>query len=134
MANKKRNTSLQAEASYLDLFYMTPSEINAKDIAALLQDIKDLTTELWDEMNVLELELSNRNTIDFEPVEASFNDPSDAAFIKNRGIRTIFAVHLNASDLNIVIPYFELIVNQCCGFFCADSADFTPVYAGSSKK
>lgn len=133
MANK--NSSYQkSEKKYTDLFYMTPSDVNAKDIADLFQDTKELSVQLWEEMNVLELELANQNSIDFEPMEPAFKDPSDSAFIKNRNIRTIFAINLCEADLNIMIPYFEQLVIRFSGFVCADSADFTPIYAGTTKR
>lgn len=134
MADKKTNSNKKEVISYLDLLYMTPSEVTAKEIAALLQETAGITTELWEAMNVLEIELSNKNTVDFEPLEVSFKDPSDASFVKNRNIKTIFAINLCESDLNTVISYFEKIVDHFSGFLCADSTDFNPVYVGSSKK
>ncbi len=119
---------------YLDLLYMTSSEINAKDIADLLKDRKEFSVELWEEMNVLELELSNQNTIDFEPVEVAFTNPSDAAFVKNRNIRTIFAVHLAEEDLETVKDIFEIIIRRFSGFLGTDSADFNPIHAGFAAK
>ncbi|HWT73717.1 MAG TPA: hypothetical protein VN258_03215 [Mobilitalea sp.] len=134
MANKKNNTSQKAVKTYVDLLYMTPSELHAKDIAAFFQNTIGLTVQLWEEMNVLELELSSENSIDFEPLPVNFKDPSDAAFVKNRGIKTIFTINLCEADLNNVIPYFEQLTDSFSGFICADTVDFTPVYAGSSKK
>jgi hypothetical protein len=134
MANKNKNISEKSVQNYVDLFYMTPAEIPAKDIAALLKDTKEVTVELWEDMNILELELTNKNTVDFEPLEVSFKDPSDVAFVKNRNIRTIFAIHLCEDDLKAVIPYFERIIETYSGFLCADSENFMPVYAGTSKK
>lgn len=133
MANKNLNNQKTVK-NYIDLLFMTPSEVTAKDIAALLQNSKGITLQLWEEMNVLELELPNGNSVDFESLDPGFKDPSDAAFVKNRNIRTIFAMNLCDSDLMTVTPYFDLIVEKFSGFVCADSADFTPVYSGSSKR
>lgn len=119
--------------TYLDLLYMTPNEVTAKEIATLLLDSNGLTIELWDAMNVLELNLSNQNSIDFEPLAVDFKDPSDASFIKNRNIKTIFAVNLCEEDIKIAVSYFELIIERFSGFLCTDSADFAPVYVGSSS-
>ncbi|MDD3172793.1 MAG: hypothetical protein PHF63_03905 [Herbinix sp.] len=134
MANKKNNSSNKPEKVFIDLLYMTSSEVSAKDIALLLQDTKEISVQLWEEMNVLELELANQNSVDFELLEATFKDPSDAAFIKNRNIKTIFSINLCKDDLDTVISYFEKIISTYSGFLCADSEDFTPVYAGTSKK
>lgn len=130
---KKFNDSNQA-TNYLDLLYMTPSVVNAKDIADFIKETNEITVDLWEEMNVLEIELRNHNTIDFEPVDMNFKDPSDAAFVKNRGIKTVFAVSLEEEDFAAVKACFEKIINKFSGFLCSDSADFNPVYAGSAAR
>lgn len=133
MASKGKVFDQKAVKIYLNLFYMTPSEVCAKDIAESFQAEKGLVIELWEAMNVLELVLSNQNSIDFEPVEASFRDPSDASFIENRHIKTIFGITLCDTDLTLAIPYFEQIVDKFGGFVCTDSDNFNPIYAGSAK-
>ncbi len=133
MANKN-NSNQNIVKNNIDLLYMSPLEVTAKDIAVLLQDTKDLTIQLWEEMNVLELELPNGNSIDFEALDPNFKDPSDASFVKNRNIRTIYALNLCDDDLKTATTYFDQIVAKFSGFVCADSDDFTPVYSGSSKR
>ena len=133
MANKGKAFAQKAKNNHLNLFYMTPNEVCTKDIAESFQADKGLVIELWDSMNVLELELSNHNTIDFEPIEASFRYPSDASFIKNRHIKTIFGVRLCDTDLTLAIPYFEQLVDKFGGFVCTDSDNFNPFLAGSAN-
>ncbi|MBH1941871.1 hypothetical protein I5677_13290 [Mobilitalea sibirica] len=135
MSKKKSNIEKKDSIKqYIDLLYMTPSQVSAKEIAALLSNYHDLKIELWDEMNVLELNLSNNNSVDFEPLNLPFHNPSDAAFAKNRNIQTVFAIGVEQNDLTNVLPYFEKIIEMYSGFICADSEDFQPVYAGSSDK
>lgn len=131
---KKKSNDSEPVENYLDLLYMTPSLVSAKDIADFLKETNEFMVDLWEEMNVLEIELSNHNTVDFEPVNINFKDPSDAAFVKNRGIKTVFAVNLVEADLAAVKVCFEKIINQFSGFLCTDSADFNPVYAGSAAR
>jgi hypothetical protein len=134
MGNKNKNYDQKPEIKTMELLYMTPSEIRAKDIADLLQDAKGITVELWEEMNVLELELSNQNSVDFEPLDTHFSNPSDAAFIKNRGIMTIFAVSVREEDFQELKAIFEVVVLQYNGFLCSDTEDFQPVHVGTSTK
>lgn len=134
MGNKNNRSNPVPETKYMDLLYMTPSEVTAKDIAEVFHDMKGVTVQLWEEMNVLELELAGQNSIDFEPLDPAFKDPSDAAFVKNRSIKTIFAINLCEADLKNAAPYFDQIVGRYSGFVCADSGDFNPVYAGTSKR
>lgn len=118
---------------YIDLLYMTSAEVTAKDIATLFKDEADLKIELWEEMNVLEIELSSGYSVDFEPLDVNFKDPSDAAFVKNRNIHTIFALELVEDDYELIKASLELVVNRYSGFICADSPDFKPVYIGTTK-
>lgn len=134
MAHKNKKPIKKDIKNYIDLLYMTPQVVNAKELAALFDNDKNISVQLWEEMNILELELPNENAVDFESLAISFKDPSDAAFVKNRNIQTIFAINLLEEDLNSVIPYFERIVEQYQGFICADSEDFNPVYAGTTKR
>ncbi len=134
MSGKKKGLPKQFTKQYIDLLYMTPGKITVKDIANLYGGTYGLTLELWEEMDVLELTLPNQNSVDFEPVDIDFKDPSDAAFVKNRGIQTIYAINLNKEDIPEATPYFEQLVEKYSGFVCEDSEDFTPVYVGSSKR
>lgn len=133
MARKSKVSNQKAKKNYLNLFYMTPNEVCAKDIAESFREDKGLVIELWEALNVIELQLSNHNSIDFEPVEASFRDPSDASFIKNRNIKTIFGITLCDTDLTSAIPYFEYLVDKFGGFVCTDSDNFNPFLTGSAK-
>ena len=135
MAGKNKKVPQKEVKSYIDLLYMTPLEITAKDISTQLNNTTGINNiEFWEEMNIIELELSNQNTVDFEPLAVSFKDPSDTAFVKNRNIQTIFAIHLCEEDLSTVNSLFESIVGKYSGFLCADTGDFLPVYVGSSSR
>ncbi len=133
MGKRKSDDGKKVIKKYIDLLFMTPSEVNAKEIAALLQE-SGLSTQLWEEMNVLEIELPNGNSVDFESIDPNFKDPSDASFIKNRNIKTIFAIIICEEDIKAVTPYFEQLVEKHSGFVCGDSADFQPVLSGSSAR
>ena len=132
MSKKNSSQTSKIVKEYFDLLYMTPSIVTAKDISELLKKENYIKVELWEDMNVLELELANNNSIDFEPLDINFKDPSDAAFVKNRNIKTIFSIQLSKDDLETMKPFFENIVSQFNGFICADSDDFKPVYVGKA--
>lgn len=134
MSDKKlKYDNNKSSKEFLDLFYMTPSAVEAKDIADLLKENTDLVVELWPEMNVLELELTNKNTVDFEPLSVDFKDPSDLSFVKNRKISTIFGINLAEEDLGKVRRLFEQIIERFSGFLCTDSSDFQPILMGSAE-
>lgn len=140
MANKKKNkyknnknnirskTELKPITKNMDLLYMTTAEIRAKDMANLFQENEKCKVELWDEMNVLELELPNTNYVDFESLEVNF---SDLALLENMNIQTAFAIRLKEEDYSTALPYFKQIQEAFGGFICADTEDFSPIYVGT---
>lgn len=129
MAKKKQNNKgTKIIKKYLELFYMTPQIVSAKDISLILKEVEHTQIELWEDMNVLELILSNGNSIDIEPIKTDFKNPSDMAFVKNRDIKTIFAVTVCEDDIEEVKDYFKVIKDKIDGFLCSDSEDFKPFY------
>lgn len=84
--------------------------------------------ELWEAMNILQIELADKRTVDFEPLGYSFKEPSDVYFIKNRNIKTIFAVTLEKGTVDLFKPVLKILLEEWNGFLCADSADFKPIY------
>lgn len=135
MAKKNKNQTKKEFKKYIDLLYMTPKQIGAKELSELLKENKEFSVQLWEEFNVLELEFNNENSVDIEIISTTqFKDPSDASFVKNRNIQTIFALKLCEEDLDVLVKYFEEVIAKFDGFLCADSDDFSPVYVGSSKK
>ncbi len=110
-----------------DWFYMSAAEVHAKTISDLLKANGYNEVELWEEMNILQIETPGNKCIDFEPVTYMWKDPADAAFIKERNVKTIFAVTVEES-LESFQPVLKLILSEWGGFFCADSSDFKPIY------
>jgi len=127
--NKKGNLNDSNKMAITDWFYMTPSEIDAKSIAQLMEAECKASVELWEGLNILQIELSNQVTIDFEPMTLNFKDSSDMEFINSQKVRTIFAVYITSGILEDEFKnILKVILNRWDGFLCADSQDFQPVY------
>jgi len=122
LENKSKNIVIT------DWFFMTPSEVTAKMISDLVKLQSNVQVDLWEEMNILQLEMSNKTTVDFEPTDINFKDPSDISFIKNRNIRTIFTVTIEDGALEELKVILKLFIAEWDGFLCADSDDFKPQY------
>ena len=131
--NKPKNPNNSKTKIITDWFYMTPSEINAKSIAQLIEAECHTPVDLWEEMNILQIELSNKVIVDFEPMSIDFKDELDMAFINNRNIKTIFAVYIASGILEDELKsILKVMFNQWNGFLCADSQDFKPIYSLTS--
>ena len=122
--NVQKNSKTQL---ITDWFYMSTADVHAKGISDLLKANGYNEVELWEEMNILQIETPGHKCIDFEPVTYIWKDTADAAFIKDRNIKTIFAVTVEES-LESFQPVLKLLLSEWGGFFCADSPDFKPLY------
>ena len=127
-SKKKIEEGTKKKSLQTDWFFMTPHEVHAKDIAQHLKTETNVLIELWEEMNILQIELPNKVTVDFEPMEG-FDDPSDLEFIRNRNIKTIFAVYISSG---VIEGELLIIIKGICsrwnGILCADTNDFQPVF------
>lgn len=111
----------------LNLFYMSPNNVMVKDLKEVI-DKGGKLVQIWEELRVLQIELPNGNTVDFESMKPEFKDPSDGAFIKNRNINSLYAVTVEEEDFNEVKSSLYKIIEELGGFFCTDSDDFKPIY------
>lgn len=128
MAKKKKEKIFTEKKKVMELLYMTTSEIKAVNIKEAVGQLGDITVEIWEDLNVVQLVLHNTDTVDFEPMELDFNEDSDKAFVKNRDIKTIFYVTVDEEDFDQIKSVFRGIIEKLGGFFCTDSNDFRPIY------
>lgn len=111
----------------LHLFYMAPVEVTVKQLSELMEADQDLSIEVWDALEIMEIERSNKNYIDFEPMDINFDHPDDKAFLEAHSIKTIYAITLNVEDKESMMKHFESMVEQFGGLVCTDSDDFQPM-------
>ena len=126
--SSSNNTQVVKKPAELELLYMSTSEITAKDVADFLKAESNIIVDLWEAMNIFEIELPNKATVDFEPVEMNFKNTSDTAFVKNREIKAIFSFYIEEEEFEQLKPYMEKLISKFGGFVCSDSEDFQPFY------
>jgi hypothetical protein len=131
-ANKKDNfkitNKIAKEQEILDWFYMSPKNINAKMISDIIIKRGSVEVELWEEMNILQINLKENKCIDFEPIAQPFKDQEDDNFVKEHNINTIFAVTIEESAFEPLQPIMKAVIEELDGFLCSDSKDFKPIF------
>lgn len=123
-----KNIKTEVRPVELELLYMSTSELDAKAVVEYFKAESNIVIDLWEAMNVFEIELPNKVTVDFEPVDINFKNTSDAAFVKNRNIKSIFSFYIEEQDFEVLKPYMESLVSKFGGFVCSDTEDFQPFY------
>lgn len=123
----KKNGKKEEAKKIYELFYMTPNTPTCGQIKDLLEGGSGVV-QYWEAMNILQIELPGGATVDFEPMQAEFKDPSDQSFLKNRKIATVFAVTVEEAGFEAAKGYFAKLIGEYEGFFCTDSENFQPIY------
>ena len=108
-----------------DWFYMNAKETPLRCLYDVLKEqSKDI--ELWETAGVMEINLSPKTTLDFEEMKPYFRDEEGAAFLTKHQVQSMYMVSFSSEDYEKVLPFFETIIAECDGFFCADTANFYP--------
>lgn len=121
------------EDQTLYLIYMSPNELNARTINDYFMETGKVEVDLWDKLNILQLELPNKNTVEFEPLEP-FTEDSDLEFLKIREVKTIFALTIEEEDFNEYQELLKGLLEKLGGFICTDTDDFMPIYEAADLK
>lgn len=105
--------------------YLNKEELSLRKIYELFQE--DQTAEYWEAAGVLEISLPESGTLDFEDLEGTLGDEEGDAYLKEHEIHTVAAVTIRPDDYEKAKKVMLFITEKLGGYFCADTADFTPV-------
>lgn len=108
-----------------DWFYMNEKEISVRDIYDALKEKDKLEIEIWEEAKVLEINYSDKASLDFEMLRPYFKDKEGDEYLKKNNIHALFMVSFDEADFEIVSPIMKCIALTCGGFFIEDNMDFT---------
>lgn len=114
---------------YIDMYYMLPKELGAKEIAStLLADRPDYAEKLecWEEAGVLELLVGEDSSIDMEILELSDEEKQDE-FLQAHQIVTVYLVHTDNTQIEETKKIFKGLISKWGGILCSDTKDFMPI-------
>lgn len=132
--NKKKNRLSmikKPEVKKLELLYMGTKEITVKDLDDVL--VEGLTEEekeavqTWPQIEVMEITLPSEKVVDVESMNGFMDNEEDLAFMKERGIQTVYALTMEESAVEEFEPMARKWMNAFGGFICSDSDDFMPM-------
>lgn len=125
---KKTQLKTQAKQEYLDCYYMTEERISIWELYDSYQGALPLMarrTQIWSSAGVIELELGEKNSVDIEILDW-FTSESDLAFLDKYKVQTIFGIHTELQNRDVVLDLFRVIQQRLGGFICSDTQDFQP--------
>ena len=75
---------------------------------------------------MLEVELPEAGSVDFEDLEGTLGDEESDAWLQEQQIHTVFAVTIRPDDYELAKKMMEHIVSLVDGYFCADNENLQP--------
>lgn len=125
-AFRKKGTCEEAGTqSAGEWLYLFEGEIKLRQIYELLKD-SPWNVEYWEETEVLEVELPEAGSVDFEDLEGTLGDEESDAWLQEQQIHTVFAVTIRPDDYELAKKVMEHIVSLVDGYFCADNENLQP--------
>lgn len=110
-----------------EFYYMSPTEMNARELSLCIASVPEEQVEIWTELNLVEVVLANDSLI-FQDARECFVDPLDLEYIRDNDIKTIYQISYDAMDQTVVRIVMKEILEQKGGRICSDTDDFEPVF------
>lgn len=108
-----------------DWFYMNQKEISVREIYEILKADNKLDVEIWEAAGVLEINYTEKQSIDFEMIQPMFKDKEGNEYLKKNDIHALYMVSFQDTDFELVVPILKYIVMNCGGYFCEDNMDLS---------
>ena len=117
--SKKKNTQQAKPAKkMITEYYLIPQETTVSQLADLLPEYQE-KAELWLEMDLLELALTN-DTLVFEEAGEDFDSPEDQAYLKANGIQKIYAITYDELDAEETGKIMDILQESFHGRICKE--------------
>lgn len=99
-------------------YYLIPQEEDVRALAELLPDYQE-KTEIWMEMDLMEITLAN-DALVFEEAGEDFDAPEDQSYLEEHGIRKIYAFTYDEQDKEEVKKIMDKLQEQLQGRICRE--------------
>ncbi len=109
-------------------FYMTKEGVTMSAVKEALVDMQ-LDVQYWEEAEVIEVELAEKTSIDFEKIDLDMGDDYSNAFVAKHGVSHIYYISFRKEDYEKCIEVLKQLRNRCGGLLCGDTEDFEPIFS-----
>ena len=110
-----------------EYFYMIPMEVTVSQLAEVIRCVSEDAKEIWTELDLMEIILSADSLV-FENMMDTFEEPADQAFLSEKGVKTVYAVNYNTKDKDAVKQVLTELHKSFGGFMASDTEDLKPIF------
>lgn len=132
---KKKNSGLKIQpkaaaeekGTIEEYFYMLPTEVSVREMVEAVHCVEEDAKEIWTELDLMEIVLSADSLI-FENMMDTFTEPGDEAFLREKGIKKVYAASYNTKDKDKVKQVLTELHTAFGGFMASDTEDLEPIF------
>ncbi|MCD8326981.1 MAG: hypothetical protein LUC90_09985 [Lachnospiraceae bacterium] len=116
----------QPQEEIEEYLYMLPVDVTVQDLKPVIQADEE-KKDLWRELDLMEVKLSHDSLI-FENFMDCFDSASDQAFLRENGVKKVYAFSYDPLDKPAVVQALKDIHAAFGGFIASDTEDLKPLY------
>ncbi len=109
-----------------EYLYMLPVDVAVQDLKPVIQ-AEEEKKDIWRELDLMEVKLSHDSLI-FENFMDCFESASDQAFLRENGVKKVYAFSYAPQDRAEAAQAVRDIYGVFGGFIASDTEDLKPVY------
>lgn len=113
----------------IEIYLMLKDIVSAKQLQTIVEDnFEQIETDIWSEANIMELELSDKTTIDFVSIDNFEMNNEDKFYFEQNNFKSIYCISYDKEDETTVIETLKLILNKYDGVIGNDTDSFEPIF------
>lgn len=113
----------------IEIYLMLKDIVSAKQLQTIVEDnFEQIETDIWSEANIMELELSDKTTIDFVSIDNFEMNDEDKFYFEQNNFKSIYCISYDKEDETTVIETLKLILNKYDGVIGNDTDSFEPIF------
>lgn len=113
----------------IEIYLMLKDIVSAKQLQTIVEDnFEQIETDIWSEANIMELELSDKTTIDFVSIDNFEMNDEDKFYFEQNNFKSIYCISYDKEDEITVIETLKLILNKYDGVIGNDTDSFEPIF------
>lgn len=117
----------------IDIYLMLKDAVNVKQLQTVVEDnFEQIETDIWSEANIMELELSDKTTIDFVSIDNFEMNDEDKFYFEQNNFNSVYCISYNKEDETTVIEALKFILNKYDGVIGNDTDSFEPIFDKNS--
>ena len=138
MANNKKVIKKKVKEEVidtsLDVFLILKEKVSVVELQDLINEsFKEIETEIWPDLNIMELQLKSDNTMDWiEVSESDVFDDEDKKIINSYDAKAVFCITVDADDTEVLVSVVKAILEKYDGVLGNDTDDFKPMFDKSN--